>query len=282
MMRGDLRSRPSEDVAEEVRLLAGQGVQEVVLIAQDSTHYGSDIGGADIAALLRQLAQIDGPRWLRLMYAYPTRVNDRLIEVLAGEPRVCRYVDMPLQHASDRVLAAMKRPGTAQSYLRLIHRLRDACPDITIRTTMILGFPGEAPDDFERLMEFVAEAQFDRLGAFRYSPEPGTPAASYAGAVPPAQVDERYGRLMALQQRISLERNRRWVGRTIPVLVEGRQKGGELICRSERDAPDIDGTVLVGGPAARKALPGEWIQVTVTGAQPYDLVARARSAGRPG
>ena len=281
LMRGKMRSRSIDDVEAEVRFLAAQRVQEIILIAQDSTHYGDDRRGpgneeADIAALLRRLARVDGPRWIRLMYAYPTRVNDRLIEVLAEEDRICKYIDMPLQHASDPVLLAMKRPGTADSYLRLIQRLRNACPDITLRTTMILGFPGETDDDFERLLSFVDTAQFDRLGAFRYSPEAGTPAASLDAVVPAAVVEERYDRLMLLQQHISLERGRRWIGQSMPVLLEGRRSDGALVCRSERDAPDIDGRVFVKGPGSRKDVtPGSFLDVTITSAEPYDLVARA-------
>ena len=274
LMRGALRSRPVNEIEAEVRFLAGQGVQEIVLIAQDSTHYGSDLEGEDIASLLRRLALVDGPRWIRLMYAYPTRVNDRLIEAIASEPRICKYIDMPLQHASDPVLAAMKRPGTSASYLRLIDRLRVACPDLTIRTTMIIGFPGETDEDFEHLLAFVDQAQFDRLGAFRYSAEPGTPAADYPGAPSKRTVERRYERIMRLQQRISLDRNRRWIGRTIPVLVESRRSDGMLVCRSQRDAPEIDGVVLVPGesrPGDPVVRPGEFIDVAISGAATYDL-----------
>lgn len=275
LMRGKMRSRPAADIEAEVRFLAAQGVQEIVLIAQDSTHYGDDLGEGDIAALLRRLAKIEGPRWIRLMYAYPTRVNDRLIDVIASEDRICNYIDMPLQHASDPMLAAMKRPGTSASYLRLLERLREKCPDLTIRTTMIIGFPGETEKDFENLLHFVEEAQFDRLGAFRYSPEPGTPAALYADMPSARVVERRYAQLMRVQQRISLDRNRRWVGRVIPVLVESQGARGTWICRSERDAPDIDGKVLVSGARGETELKaGDFINVTITGAEPYDLIAR--------
>jgi len=287
LMRGKMRSRSPGEIEREARFLASRGVQELILIAQDSTHYGDDTGEGDIAALLSRLARIDGPRWIRLMYAYPTRVNDRLIEVIASEPKVCKYIDMPLQHASDPVLAAMKRPGTAASYLRLLERIRRRCPEITIRTTMILGFPGETEDDFRRLLDFVEEARFDRLGAFRYSPEPGTPAAERLsdvesggpGAPSRRVVDRRYDRLMRLQQRISLERNREWIGRRIPVLVEGRQSDGALVCRSGRDAPEIDGNVFVTGvhsdaASENDAAPGSFIEPTIVGARPYDLLGQ--------
>lgn len=278
LMRGALRSRPPEEIEREVMMLADQGVQEISLIAQDSTHYGADRRRADkvpedIAGLLQRLARIDGPRWIRLMYAYPTRVNDRLLDVMAGEPRICKYIDMPLQHASDPVLAAMKRPGTAASYLRLIEQIRLRVPGITLRTTMILGFPGESDQDFKNLMQFVEEAQFDRLGAFRYSPEPGTPGSLLPNASSKEQVDERYDRLMSLQQRISLARNRERMGSTVLALVERVAPNGMRVGRTEGDAPEIDGTILIRGT---RAVPGEFLEVTVTGAEPYDLHGRAQ------
>jgi len=281
-LRGRYRSRPLRSIVAEARHLCAEGVREINLIAQDTTAYGADTGKADIADLLAALAGIEDTRWLRLLYGFPTAVTPRLIEVMAGEKSVCKYLDLPFQHADREVLRRMGRPGDAQRYLGLIGRLRAAMPDIAIRSSFIVGFPGEGEEEFRRLLDFVEAAQLDRAGAFRFSPERGTPAADMDKQVPANIAQERYHEFMVFQQRISLARNQRWVGRELEVLVEapGAQKG-EWIGRSFRDAPEIDGTVKVRGAGAKLKL-GQFVRCRVVAAEPYDLVAeRLRQATRP-
>jgi ribosomal protein S12 methylthiotransferase len=291
-LRGRYRSRPLDSIVAEARQLAAEGVREINLVAQDTTAYGSDgkakgkrkkakgegRDGADIADLLGALADIEGLYWVRLLYGFPTAVTPRLIEVMAREDRVCKYLDLPFQHADRMVLRRMGRPGDGDSYLKLIARLRAAMPDIAIRSSFIVGFPGESEEEFRQLLEFIEAAQLDRAGAFCFSPERGTPAAEMNDQVPAELARQRYHELMVLQQRVSLERNRRWVGREIEVLIEapGEQKS-EWIGRSFRDAPEIDGTVTVQRAASAK--PGQFVRCRVTGAGPYDLVGElTRSA----
>jgi ribosomal protein S12 methylthiotransferase len=287
--RGKHVSKPLERILEEARLLAGQGVKELNLIAQDSTQYGYDLyGKPTLPTLLRDLSQVEGIGWIRLFYCYPSRVNSAVIEAIATTPKVCQYIDMPLQHADDDVLRAMRRPMNAEAYLRILGQFRAASPDVAIRTTFIVGFPGETEEQFENLLRFVERAQFDRVGAFEYSTEDGTPSAELPGRVPSRVKRARKDRLMRLQQQISLARNQAWVGRDIEVLVEetGRQgirestNGSSLlplshsptlaVGRSFRDAPEVDGQVYVSGTDAK---PGEFITARVTGARPYDLIA---------
>ncbi len=277
-LRGRYRSRPLGSVVAEARQFATEGVREVNLVAQDTMAYAGD--GADVAQLLSALAAIEGIRWLRLLYGYPTGVTRRLIEVMAREDRVCKYLDIPFQHADQSVLQRMGRPGDGGSYLKLIRRLRQAMPDIAIRSSFILGFPGESDQEFGRLLDFIEDAELDRAGAFSYSPERGTPAAEMGDQVPAEVAQERYHRFMLTQQRISLARNQQWVDRELEVLIEipGSRKG-EWIGRSFRDAPEIDGTVKV---RSRKALrPGEFVMCRVTTAQPYDLLAESASIPAP-
>jgi ribosomal protein S12 methylthiotransferase len=222
------------------------------------------LAGIDAAAPERAA---DGLPWLRLMYAYPARVSERLIEVMASDPRICAYLDLPLQHAHPDALRRMKRPAKVKRTRRLIADLRRAMPEVALRTSFILGYPGETEGEFEALLDFVARTRFDRVGGFLYSPEEGTPAASLPDAVPEEVKEERLERLMALQQRISLELNQDQVGRTLDVLVEGQ--GDDLsIGRSYRDAPEIDGLVLIPGGVPV----GEILPVRITGAMDYDLL----------
>ncbi len=269
-IRGGFASRPEESIISEVRGLAGQGVREINLVAQDVTRYGLDMyGRLALPGLLDRLSEIQGIDRIRLLYLYPSRVTDELIRTIAGNDKVCKYVDIPLQHCSERILRAMRRPGSGPEYRDLIARIRDACPSVAFRTTFIVGFPGETEAEFEELAEFVAEMRFDRMGAFEYSREDGTPASELPGRVPSKTAKSRLRKLMALQQGISLENNRALVGSRIQVLIE-RIDGDMRIGRSHRDAPDIDGVVYVHGSCAA---PGEIVQATVTEATHYDLTA---------
>src|SRR5207248_8030432 len=253
-------------------------------IAQDSTQYGYDLYRKPmLPALLRELSQVDGVRWLRLFYCYPSRVNAAIIEAIATTPTVCQYIDMPLQHADADVLRAMRRPGNGDSYLRLVQRFRAASPDVAIRTTFIVGFPGETEEQFENLLRFIEAAQFDRVGVFEYSVEDGTPSAVLPGRIPTRIKRARKDRLMRLQQEISLSRNRSWIGREMEVLVEATndqrpttnsipsalRRSSFVVGRSFRDAPEIDGEVTVTGSDAP---PGEFITARITDARIYDLV----------
>lgn len=273
--RGGHVSKPLERILAEAEDLARRGVQEVNLIAQDSTQYGLDLYGKQMLPhLLRELSRLNAFRWIRVLYCYPSRVTDEVVEVLANTPGVVPYVDMPLQHADDEILRAMRRPLGRERYLALIRRLREAHPDMTVRSTFIVGFPGETEQHFANLLSFLEEAQLDRAGAFVFSPEDGTPAEKLPGRTPARVARERYDRLMRLQRRISLQRNRAWVGRELQVLIESPHPGGRhlWVGRSFRDAPEVDGTVLV---RAREARPGEFVTVRVTDATPYDLIAES-------
>jgi ribosomal protein S12 methylthiotransferase len=271
--RGLHASKPLERNVAEAESLAAEGVRELNLIAQDSTQYGYDLyGKAMLPELLRALSAVEGVRWLRLFYCYPSRVNDAVIEAIASTPKVCQYIDMPLQHADDEVLKAMNRPRNGGRYLEILRKFRVASPDVAIRTTFIVGFPGETEEQFENLLRFVEEAQFDRVGVFEYSTEDGTPSADLPHRVPARIKRQRKDRLMRLQQDISLARNRAWIGRDLEVLVERQSDTGGMpavIGRSFRDGPEVDGEVTV----YRNAQPGQFIQARITGAETYDLIA---------
>ncbi len=287
LIKGPATSRPAGAVVEDAIDLVCQGIQELILIAQDTTAYGRDRGERDalpglVQAILDATRDLHptsdrGPtqegfpshqlRWLRLMYAYPSHISPRLIEVMGSDPRVCHYLDLPLQHAHPDTLRRMRRPANVDRVRQLIADLRHAMPDIALRTSFIVGYPGETEPEFEALLSFVAECRFDRVGVFVYSKEDGTPAAVLSDPVPEEVKTERYDRLMELQQQISLGRNQALVGRTMDVLVEG-QGDGLSVGRSYRDAPEIDGMVLLAGE-----LPvGEMLPVRITGAMEYDLV----------
>jgi ribosomal protein S12 methylthiotransferase len=273
-LRGKLRSRTIESLATEALRLVSQGVRELNIISQDSTAYGRDLyGQPKLAELLRALARIDGLDWLRLHYAYPIGLPDDLLETIAQEPKVLPYLDMPLQHASGNMLRAMKRGVTREGQERILERLRKAVPDIAIRSTFIVGFPGETEADFEELMGFVRAQRFTRLGVFTYYQEEGTPAAEL-----PDQVDEevkldRQKRLMALQSEISLKMHKKLVGQVLPVMLDGKSKESELLLvgRLPSQAPDVDGQVYISSaPVGVRA--GQILPCRITQASAYDLV----------
>jgi len=250
----------------------------LILVAQDSSRYGEDLGKQDaLAHLLRELAQTDGIEWVRVMYTYPTHVSDAFLDVLADEPKAVKYLDIPLQHASQNVLRLMKRGGNRASLERLIERVRHRVPDIAVRTTFITGFPGETEDDFQELLAFVKNVEFDRVGVFTYSDEEGTPAFNLPNKVNPKIAKRRRDQLMNEQARISRRKNRARVGETVRVLFEGESNESELLWqgRMETQAPDIDGCVLINdAPEDLIPRPGELVNVLITKAQAYDLVGR--------
>jgi len=267
-IKGPWRSKPVEQIVQEARELVNQGVQELILIAQDTTAYGYDRGERDALAPLidRILEAVPELPWLRIMYAFPGRVTPRLVGTMAQHPQVCHYLDIPLQHAHPNVLARMGRPSVDVAR-NTVQRLREAMPDIAIRTAFIVGFPGETEEEFQELLAFVEEMRFDRVGVFTYCREEGTPAAAMPDQIPEELKEERRARVMELQQRISLEKNRALVGRELDVLIEGAGDGIS-VGRTYRDAPEVDGLVI---------LHGEWpvntmVRVRITGAMEYDLL----------
>ena len=279
-IRGSFRSRSIDSLEREARALADQGVRELALIAQDLTSYGSDTGERDgLPGLLRRLGLVDGIRWIRLLYAYPSKVTTHLMDAMAETETVCKYIDIPLQHASKRVLARMRRGGSRESFLRMLSEFRRRVPGLSIRTTFIVGFPGEDESDVSELLEFVEEARFDHLGVFCYSHEPGTGSHDLDDDVPPEIKQERRGRVMEIQQRISHESYSARVGSVQEVLLDAPpdEPGGPHRGRTAWQAPDIDGSVLV---SAAEDLPiGEFLQVEITGAGPYDLLGRPAPVG---
>jgi len=273
-LRGPQRSRPIEDLVAEAEALAAQGTVELSLVAQDLTAYGQDLPGkVRLQHLLPALCRVEGIRWLRLHYAYPRDVPDALVEVIAAEPRIVKYLDMPLQHSSDRLLRAMRRGRDSRFLRELLVRLRRRIPGLVLRTSLIVGLPGETEEDFEDLVRFVEEQRFERLGVFEFSPEEGTRAAEMARQVPEAVKRARYERLMELQQGISRAHQRALVGRRLEVLVEGRAEETEhlLAGRHAQQAPEIDGITYLNEGTA---FPGEIVTVEVTDASDYDLVGR--------
>ena len=277
--RGRYRSRPLDDIAREAGRLAAAGVRELNLIAQDSTFYGRDLGFDDgPARLLRTLDAVDGLRWIRLFYLYPNRVTPSLLEALAGCARVVKYVDIPLQSGSRSVLARMKRGGGRSELLGLLARMRSAVPGLAIRTTFIVGFPGETETEFQETLRFLHEAEFDHAGAFAYSHEEGTEAFALADDVPAEVKQERQERLLEAQEAISLRRNREKVGGVFDALCEGVHPETEhlLAGRLSTQAPDIDGSVLISDG---QAVPGEFVSVRILEAHPFDLVAEIVGEG---
>lgn len=275
--RGSFRSRRFESVVSEVTRLYAQGVREVNLIGQDTTSYGSDLGHKDgLANLLERLAQIPTSQetWVRFLYAYPNRVSQKLLETIAAHARICKYIDIPLQHASASVLKRMKRGANGDIFLKLIERMRATIPGVTIRTSMIVGFPGETDADFEELCQFIEAAQVDNLGVFRYSDEDTSKSFHLDGKVDKRTIYNRQRRLMALQRRISAKRNKRHVGQELSVLVEGPSQETELLWegRFMGQAPEIDGVVLLNDFNDTEVEPGQIRKVRIEESHDYDLV----------
>lgn len=268
LIKGTAVSRPLPVILDEARRLEAAGVRELILIAQDTTDYGHDLGMKEgLSQLLEELVHAaPGIDWLRVMYAFPGYVTDRQIETMAAHPQIVHYLDMPLQHGHPLTLRRMRRPANIDWVHRTLGKMRAAMPDLAIRSTFIVGYPGETDEEFQALLDFVEELRFDRLGVFTFSFEPGTESAALGDPVPETVKHERRDRLMALQQRISLEKNQAQIGRTLPVLIEGHGDGLSL-GRSYRDAPEIDGMVIVEGEIPA----GELVPVRITGAMAYDL-----------
>jgi ribosomal protein S12 methylthiotransferase len=270
MMRGKFRSRSIESIVEEVERLAGQGVREINLIAQDSTNYGRDLYDRFmLPTLLNKVSEVDGIRWVRLHYAYPGFFTDELIETIADNPKICKYVDMPLQHSEDHILKRMRRPGRQRDARELIEKIRTRIPDVALRTSIIVGFPGETEDDFRNLCNFVQEMEFDRLGVFAYSREEDTPASRLPDHLPDEVKEYRAAALMELQRAISGKRNERRIGKVLDVLIERYDGRNDVyIGRSQYDAPEIDGEVFV---ANCKVGIGEFGKVRITHSFEHDL-----------
>src|SRR5437867_2250148 len=277
-MRGHFRSRRFGSIMAEAQQLAEEGVKELILVAQDSSRYGEDLGKQDaLAHLLRELSHTDGIEWVRVMYTYPTHISDGFLDVLAEEPKAVKYLDMPLQHASQNVLKLMKRGGNRASLERLIERVRKRVPGIAVRTTFITGFPGETEADFQELMSYIKTVEFDRVGVFTYSDEEGTPAFELPNKVPHRTAARRRTSLMKEQSRISKRKHKNRVGEVVRVLFEGESKESELLWqgRMETQAPDIDGCILINDvPDGLLPAEGDFVNVEITQGHEYDLIGR--------
>jgi ribosomal protein S12 methylthiotransferase len=278
-LRGPLYSRPAESIIEEVIDKTRNGVQEIILVAQDVTQYGLDLGDRfGLEKLLSSLAKIDTLQWLRLLYAYPQGISPALAEIIAGHANVCNYLDIPMQHCSQDILTAMRRPDTKAKMIALVKMLRSIVPDIALRSSFIVGFPGETEEHFAELLEFLEEIRLDRAGFFAYSQEEGTAAAILPNQIPPLIKEERYHRALECQERIAHEVNRAMIGRIIPVLVEDHTESTRFpyTGRSYRDAPEVDGQVYIQG---ENLSIGSIIQVRVYDADPYDLYGIYTASG---
>lgn len=275
--RGNHLSKPIEKVLEEARHLASRGVKEINLIAQDVTQYGFDLYKEfTLPKLLQELNRIDGLEWIRILYFYPNRLTDEVIEAMATCKKVVNYIDIPLQHAHPETLRRMKRPWDGERYLKLFEKVRASIPDIAIRTTFIVGFPGETKEEFDYLVQFTREAKLDRVGAFKFSKEPGTPAHDMSKQVSSNVKQQRFDELMRVQRPISLEINKSWIGKPLPILVE-QSRSGWIAGRSFRDAPEIDGWVYAKGEAE----PGSIIEVIIDEGKEYDLVGHVKGVAAP-
>jgi len=271
-VRGSFRSVPMEDLIAQAEYLVSNGITEICLVAQETTLYGIDLYGEKrLPKLLRRLSEIEGLRWIRLLYCYPEEITSELIEEIRDNPKVCHYIDMPLQHSEDRILKRMGRRTTKEEIKRTITHIREAVPDIVLRTSLITGFPGETREEHEALMEFIDEMEFNRLGVFTYSPEEGTPAADFEHQVEEEVKEQWRDEIMELQQEISYDLNAAMVGKTMEVIVEGYLYQEKMyMCRSYMDAPDIDGCVFAASD--EELLTGDFIKVKITGFNEYDLI----------
>lgn len=271
-IRGNFRSVPMERLIQEAQELADQGVKELILVAQETTLYGKDLyGEKSLHRLLRELCRISGIRWIRILYCYPEEITDELIQVMKEEEKVCNYLDLPIQHASDEILKRMGRRTTKQELKDIIGKLRREIPDICLRTTLITGFPGETGEQHEELAEFVDEMEFDRLGVFTYSPEEGTPAASMPDQIDEEVKEERQAELMELQQEIAFDNAESMIGREVLVMIEGKVADeNAYVGRTYRDAPNVDGLIFIN--TDEELLSGDFARVKVTGALEYDLI----------
>lgn len=270
LIRGKHISRPVEELIEEARILASRGVKELILIAQDLTYYGMDLyGRRRLSDLVRGIAEVDGIEWIRLHYAYPNGFPEDVLEVMASEPKVCKYLDIPLQHISDRILKSMKRGSTKEQINALLDKIREKVPGVALRTTLIVGYPGETPEEFEELKAWVREQRFDRMGCFAYSEEEGTSAAQLEDDVPDEEKQRRVEELMEVQREISLQKNEEKVGKTLRVLIDTEQPD-VYIGRTEYDSPEVDNDVFIDREKYRVPT-GGFVKVEVTSAGVYDL-----------
>ena len=271
-VRGNFRSVPMEILLEEAGQLAEEGVKELILVAQETTLYGKDIyGEKKLPELLRELCKIQGIRWIRILYCYPEEITDELIQVIKEEPKVCHYLDLPIQHASDSILKRMGRRTSKEQLISIIGKIREEIPDITLRTTLITGFPGETDEQHEELMDFVDQMEFERLGVFTYSPEEDTPAAEMPDQIPEEVKEDRQAELMELQQDIVFDRNEDLIGEEFLVMIEGKVADeNAYVGRTYRDAPNVDGLIFVN--TDEELFSGDFAKVKVTGAMEYDLI----------
>lgn len=271
-LRGNFRSVPMDHLIKEAEQLAADGVKELILVAQETTLYGKDFyGEKKLPELLHKLCQISGIRWIRILYCYPEEITEELIQTMKEEPKICHYLDLPIQHASDGILKRMGRRTSKEELVHIISRLREEIPDITLRTTLITGFPGETQEQHEELMDFVDEMEFDRLGVFTYSPEEGTPAASMPDQIEESIKEDRRAELMELQQEIAFEQAENMIGKEVLVMIEGKVADeNAYVGRTYKDAPNVDGLIFVNTDA--ELMSGDFAKVKVTGACEYDLI----------
>lgn len=271
-VRGNYRSVPMERLVNEARELAEQGVKELILVAQETTLYGKDLyGEKSLHKLVRALRNINGIRWIRILYCYPEEITDELIQVMKEEPKVCHYLDLPIQHANDTILKRMGRRTTKQELVDIVEKLRSEIPDICLRTTLITGFPGETAEQHEELMQFVDEMEFDRLGVFTYSPEEDTPAAGMPEQIDEEVKEDRQAEIMELQQEIAFDKAEDMIGREVLVMIEGKVADeNAYVGRTYRDAPNVDGLIFIN--TDEELLSGDFARVKVTGALDYDLI----------
>ena len=271
-IRGNYRSVPMERLVKEAQALAEDGVKELILVAQETTIYGVDLyGEKSLHRLLRELCRISGIRWIRVLYCYPEEIDDNLIQVMKEEPKICHYLDLPIQHASTEILRRMGRRTSREDLEEIIGKLRSEIPDIAIRTTLITGFPGETKEQHEELMDFVDQMEFDRLGVFTYSPEEGTPAAEMKDQIPEEVKEDRQAELMELQQEIAFDLAEDMIGREVLVMIEGKVADeNAYVGRTYKDAPNVDGLIFVN--TDEELMSGDFARVKVTGAAEYDLI----------